>query len=120
MEYIEAVSIEARDLYSFKKEYAAGHKVNSLVYILTEHNGVEIQDACSEAGFRYGELMDEFLANKALLPSWDAEIDGTVAAAVKCMEDWVVGSLHWSFETPRYFGDSKDEVKRTRLVQISE
>jgi len=34
------------------------------------------------------------------------------------LQDWITGSLHWSFMTKRYFQDKGAEVKRTRFVKL--
>ena len=35
------------------------------------------------------------------------------------MENWVIGNLNWSFETQRYFGHARHEIKRTRVVHLT-
>src|SRR4051794_41103484 len=37
---------------------------------------------------------------------------------VKGLQHWIVGSLHWSFDTERYFGKNGLEVKTTRRVVL--
>ncbi|KAF8811257.1 terpenoid synthase [Phlegmacium glaucopus] len=68
-----------------------------------------------------GELcmqsIDTFCANKKL-PSWSPEIDDMVARYVRGLENWIVGTLHWSFQSYRYFASEGLEVKRHRVVTL--
>jgi len=34
------------------------------------------------------------------------------------MQEWIVGSINWSFVTKRYFGDDGGSVKATRIVEL--
>ncbi|EMD33350.1 hypothetical protein CERSUDRAFT_108146 [Gelatoporia subvermispora B] len=109
----------ANDLYSFYKEHVGGHRTNNILYVLMKENNVNLQEASDMIGTRFGELMDSFLENKAKMPSWGEDVDRDIAATIKCMEDWVIGNLQWSFETKRYFGDMRGEVRRTGIVPLS-
>jgi hypothetical protein len=62
--------------------------------------------------------IDRFLENKALLPSWGAEIDSQVVPYVACMADWIGGSLSWSYESERYMGSHSEEIKKTGIVKL--
>jgi hypothetical protein len=44
------------------------------------------------------------LLSENVLPSWGPEIDEQVKIYVDGLADWIVGSLHWSFDSERYFG----------------
>jgi hypothetical protein len=37
---------------------------------------------------------------------------------VQGLQDWIVGSLHWSFMTYRYFGTDGAEVKKHRTIKL--
>jgi len=56
-------------------------------------------------------MIEEFLDCKKMLPSWGPEVDEAVSTGPEC---WVGGSLEWSLSGGRYFGDSVEEVRRTR------
>jgi len=60
-----------------------------------------------------------FLSSKELLASWGPEID-EVVSQVSDLECWVSGSLEWSLSCHRYFGDSLEEVRRTRRISLAE
>jgi hypothetical protein len=84
-----------------------------------EHHGLDLQGAFDRAGDMCREVIDSFKENKNKLPSWGAEIDGDVARYVRGLEDWMSGSVQWSFVTERYFGRRAAEVKKTRVVQLA-
>lgn len=81
--------------------------------------GVELQEAFDIAGRFFQEDVQEFLRCKKLLPSWGAELDDAVSRYVTGLETWVGGSLEWSLSGRRYFGDSVEEVRRTRRVALA-
>ncbi|KAH9838516.1 terpenoid synthase [Rhodofomes roseus] len=109
----------ANDPYSYNREQAMGHPGNNILTVLMESEHCDLQTAADLAGgARFKQIVDQFQADKALLPSWGPEMDAIVAEFVKALETWVVGNIVWSFETTRYFGDLGEEVKRTRVVQL--
>lgn len=89
------------------------------------HNeGIDLQTATNKIGDRFAGLVKTFSEAKAQLPSvrsmpggYDA-IDEDVAKFVRSLEQWVVGNLYWSFETPRYFGPEREEIARSLVVEI--
>jgi hypothetical protein len=62
--------------------------------------------------------MDDFVADKARLPSFGSALDVAVARYVNSMGQWVIGNLEWSFATQRYFGVNYAEIRRTRVVTL--
>ena len=108
-----------KDVYSYNKEQAAGHSANNLITVIEEERGVGLQDAFDIAGqFFEGDVV-EFLSCKETLPSWGLEVDEAVSRYVSGLECWVGGSLEWSLSGGRYFGDSVEEVRRTRRVALA-
>lgn len=63
--------------------------------------------------------IDRFNSERKNLPSWGTAIDRDVATYVDGLADWIVGSLHWSFSSERYFGKDGAEIKRTRVLCLS-
>jgi len=59
-----------------------------------------------------------FTENKKKLPSWDEKTDKDVAVYVDGLMDWMVGNVHWSYKSERYFGKSGPEVRETRVVKL--
>lgn len=94
-----------------------GQEMGNVMTILKEKN-INLQDAADAVGVRYKELVDGFIADEMSLPSWGPDMDRLVAGYVKGMKDWVIGNMIRSFETPRYFGVERDEVKRTGIVYL--
>lgn len=84
--------------------------------------GLSLQDAVDHVGMLCSSAISRFLAAKRRLPSFDAggPIDRDLALYVRGLEDWMVGSLHWSFESARYFGGTGLGVKVTRTVRLDE
>lgn len=99
-------------------EQAMGHTTNNVITVLMRHKGLDLQGAADYVGVHFKGLMDTFLEAKRTLPSWGAKIDREVALYAMAMQHWVIGNLNWSFETQRYFGHARHEVKRTHIVQL--
>ncbi|KAF9644644.1 terpenoid synthase [Thelephora ganbajun] len=108
------------DIYSYNKEQASGHSANNFITVIKEERGVESQEAFDVAGQFFENDVQEFLRCKDLLPSWGPEVDEAVSRYVTGLECWVGGSLEWSLSGHRYFGDSVEEVRRTRRVALAE
>ncbi|KAJ6559022.1 hypothetical protein B0H10DRAFT_1708996, partial [Mycena sp. CBHHK59/15] len=45
-----------------------------------------------------------FLNLRSKLPCWGPIVDREVGTYVYGLQHWIIGCLHWSFETERYFG----------------
>ncbi|EIW57365.1 terpenoid synthase [Trametes versicolor FP-101664 SS1] len=108
----------SNDLYSYNMEQAMGHTGNNVITVLMQHKGLDLQGAADYTGVHFKGLIDTFLDAKRSLPSWGPKLDGEVAQYAMAMETWVIGNLNWSFETQRYFGHARHEIKRTRVVQL--
>ena len=109
-----------KDIYSYNKEQAGGHSANNLITVIMEERGVELQEAFDAAGQFFENYVEEFLSCKGALPSWGPGIDEEVSQYVTGLERWVSGNIEWSLSGPRYFGDSVEEVRRTRRVALAE
>ncbi|KAH9856523.1 terpenoid synthase [Lenzites betulinus] len=108
----------SNDLYSYNMEQAMGHTTNNIMTVLMQHKGLDLQGAANHVGVHFKGLIDTFLDAKRSLPSWGPKIDNEVALYTMAMENWVIGNLNWSFETQRYFGHARHEIKRTRVVHL--
>ena len=90
-----------------------------MVIILMTNYGMELQDAMDYVGEMCRITIESFIANKERVPSFgDAKLDEDVAGYVQGLQDWIVGALHWSFMSQRYFGKNGAEVKKTRYVKL--
>ncbi|KAJ3512376.1 hypothetical protein NLJ89_g3557 [Agrocybe chaxingu] len=130
--FFEAVNIQARmrdeetipdleayidDIFSYNVEQSRGDTHNMIV-ILMQYHGHTLQSAVDYVGELCAQTIDTFCENKERLPSWGPEIDDMVARYVKGLQDWIVGSFHWSFQTQRYFGKDGLDIKKHRYVKL--
>lgn len=83
-----------------------------------ETEGYGLQGAMDRAGEMCQQAMDVFLDNETKIPSWSVEVDNDVESYVQGLREWIVGSVHWNFETERYFGERGAEIKKTRTVEL--
>ncbi|KAH9928095.1 terpenoid synthase [Fomitopsis serialis] len=107
----------SNDIFSYNVEQARGDTHN-MIPILMTHKKLTLQEAVDYVGNLCKDTIDGFMENEKRVPSWGPEVDREVAIYVKGLRDWIVGSLHWSFMTERYFGGSGAEVKKGRVVKL--
>ncbi|KAG9313630.1 terpenoid synthase [Chiua virens] len=105
------------DIVSYDVEQSKGHTHNLINIVMQEH-GLTVQDAINMTGDFCDRAMDQFLLDRANLPSWGPVIDAEVRVYVSGLEDWMVGSLHWSYETERYFGKAGQRIKKTGILTL--
>lgn len=91
---------------------------SQMIPILMTHHKLSLQEAVDYVGDLCKQTIDGFIENEKLIPSWGEEVDKEVAIYVKGLRDWIVGSLHWSFMTERYFGTTGSHVKEGRVVKL--
>ncbi|KAH9910892.1 terpenoid synthase [Fomitopsis serialis] len=108
----------SNDLYSYNREQAMGHAGSNFLTVLMKSKHCDLQTSADHLGAHFKQLMDDFQVDKTRLPSWGPQTDAVVTRFVVAMEIWVVGNCEWSFETPRYFGAQREQVKRTRDVEL--
>ncbi|KAJ7193850.1 terpenoid synthase [Mycena pura] len=107
----------SNDIYSYNVEQARGDTHNMVVILMT-HHGHSLQGAIDFAGGLCRQAIDAFQRDRAALPSWGPAVDDMVRRYVRGLEAWMVGSIHWSFMTERYFGKAGAEVKKDRCVEL--
>ena len=83
------------------------------------HRGMALQEAVDFVGDLCKKSIDRFIEDKARLPSWGPEIDEQVQVYVQGLMDWIVGNLHWSFYSERYFGKKGLQIKKARVVELA-
>ena len=91
--------------------------INLLTVLMTEMD-CTLQEATDHAGRAFHSLIDMYQRDKEHLRSWGPKIDAQVEDYMKGMEYWVIGNLHWSFESLRYFGHKGADVKEKRIVLL--
>ncbi|KAF7337860.1 Terpene cyclase [Mycena venus] len=107
----------SNDIFSYNVEQSRGDTHN-MITILMKYHGHTLQSAFDYVGELCRLTIDAFQRDRATLPSWGPEIDEKVERYVQGLEAWIAGSLHWSFQTERYFGKSAADVKKTRFVSL--
>lgn len=90
-----------------------------MIVIMMHHHGMALQEAVDFVGDLCKKSIDRFMEDRARIPSWGPEIDVQVQAYVQGLADWIVGSLHWSFDSERYFGKEGLQVKKNRIVELA-
>ncbi|KAH9945422.1 terpenoid synthase [Epithele typhae] len=104
----------SNDIFSYNVEQARGDSHNMLVVVMQRH-AISLQEAVDFVGGLCDASIARFEHDRRTLPSWGPEVDRAVAAYVQGLQDWMVGTLHWSFESGRYFGDEGGHIKKSRI-----
>ncbi|OCH87016.1 terpenoid synthase [Obba rivulosa] len=109
----DAVNIVAwsSDVASYAQKQARGDRHN-LVAVLMEEKRLTAQGASDAAGALIKDMMDMFHANEQTLLSEHAvRLNPDVRRYVQGLRDWIVGFMHWIYNTERFFGESAEEVR---------
>lgn len=104
-------------MYSFNVEQSKGDTQNLVVVAMNELD-LDVQGAVDYVGELIKARIDQFVAEKHLLPSWGEEVDAAVAKYVQGLEHWCLGSINWSFDSERYFGAEHARIKQDRIVTL--
>ncbi|KAJ7512778.1 isoprenoid synthase domain-containing protein [Mycena galericulata] len=107
----------SNDIFSYNVEQSKGDTHNMIPVVMHEQ-GLDLQSAVDFVGDMCKQSIDRFIEDRSQLPSWGPKIDRDVAVYVDGLANWIVGSLHWSFQTERYFGKGGAAVKASRVVQL--
>jgi hypothetical protein len=89
-----------------------------MICVFMINDGLNLQQAVDRIGDLCKQTIDTFIENQARVPSWGDDVDRDVKLYVNGLQEWIVGSLHWSFMTTRYFGDNGGAIKATRIVEL--
>ncbi|KLO13039.1 terpenoid synthase [Schizopora paradoxa] len=106
------------DLYSYSMERAKGLEGNNMLTIAMKEKGLSMQEAADYVGDEITQRMNQFVADQKELPSFGEAVDKDVQKFIFSMSQWQVGNIIWSFQSSRYFGAEKDEVKKTLVVNV--
>jgi hypothetical protein len=90
-----------------------------MIDVVMSERGLDLQSAVDFVGDLCKKSIDRFVEDRQNIPSWGDKIDRDVAVYMDGLAYWIVGSLHWSFETERYFGKEGLHVKVSRVVYLS-
>jgi hypothetical protein len=89
-----------------------------MICVVMLEQQLDLQSAVDFVGELCKQSIDRFNKDRKLIPSWGDKIDKDIAVYVRGLADWIVGSLHWSFDSTRYFQNSGREIKKTRVVNL--
>ncbi|THH10890.1 hypothetical protein EW145_g1025 [Phellinidium pouzarii] len=107
------------DIYSYQKEQTEpGCASSNYITVVMKEKGLTIQQAFDYAGAEFQSLVSQFIKDKLALPSFGAAVDADLKYYIAGLESWVSGHLQFSFETQRYFGEDREEVKKTLIVKL--
>ncbi|KAG6380001.1 isoprenoid synthase domain-containing protein [Boletus reticuloceps] len=107
----------SNDIFSYDVEQSKD-QTHNMIDVIMHEQGLGLQDAIDLVGDYCKRALDRFVHDRANLPSLGPAIDADVRVYVDGLTRWMVGSLHWSFETERYFGKVGKQIKATRLVNL--
>lgn len=83
-----------------------------------KHKGYSLQQAVDHVGEAFNGLVHNLLQARQNFPSFGQEIDQAAGKYIDAVEMLVVGYLDWSFASKRYFGQTSEEVKKSRIVKL--
>ena len=83
-----------------------------------KQNNLDIQSAVDFVWTMCKEAFNRFMDLKQKLPSWTPEVDEDVGIYIEGLADWMIGTLHWSFESERYLGKEANKIKETLVVHL--
>ncbi|KAG2145306.1 isoprenoid synthase domain-containing protein [Suillus bovinus] len=107
----------SNDLFSYNKEQSV-HDTHNMIVILMCEQDLNLQGAVDYVGRLCKDSIQRFEDSRDILPSWGEELDRQVAIYIEGLQNWIVGSLHWSFDSTRYFGNNGHIVKQNRIVEL--
>ncbi|KAH8111216.1 terpenoid synthase [Phellopilus nigrolimitatus] len=112
----------SNDIYSYHMELVTdGHSCSNVITVIMQEKRYTLQGAMDYVGSHIQSLLSQFIADKAALPSssFGTEIDANLHKYIHGLETWITGNLRYSFKTPRYFGDEREEVEKTLVVRMN-
>ncbi|KAI0671682.1 terpenoid synthase [Trametes maxima] len=107
----------SNDIFSYNVEQARQDTHNMIAVIMHRYD-LGLQEAVDCVGALCKASIDRFEHDRRQLPSWGPQLDAAVAVYVDGLQNWIVGSLHWSFDSTRYFGKDGATIKKHRLVKL--
>ncbi|KAH8111225.1 terpenoid synthase [Phellopilus nigrolimitatus] len=111
----------SNDVYSYNVEQARDRDACfNVIPVIMKDKAYTLQEAVDYTGAHIQALLSQFIADKAALPSFGTAVDANLQKYINGLETWVTGNLRYSFTTPRYFGDDREEVEKTLIVKLAE
>ncbi len=91
---------------------------NLLSVLMHDNPLLSIQQAMDYAGELVINRYADFELIRPELPSWGTEIDDQVQKYVEGLTAGISANAFWCLETPKYFGEEREEVKRTKCFKL--
>ncbi|KAI0354460.1 terpenoid synthase [Trametes cingulata] len=116
---------DAADIIAWSTDvaaYAQRPHSSNIIAVLMHERQYTAQAGADLAGNLVKDTIMNFLTNETSLPALPAlgERDADdVRAYVQGLRDCVVGTLHWLYETDRYFGETAEDVRSSGWVFLS-
>ncbi|KDQ11797.1 hypothetical protein BOTBODRAFT_189629 [Botryobasidium botryosum FD-172 SS1] len=104
------------DILSWAVEKDDGLTHNTVSLIMVARN-VSLQEAVDEVTEMIRKDLIEWQAAKKEMGRY---VDDQVRQYILACERWIVGSLHWSFRSKRYYGNDGALVRACRVIHISQ
>nr|UPX76565.1 putative 1,10 3RNPP carbon cyclization sesquiterpene synthase 147 [Hypholoma fasciculare] len=105
----------ANDIYSYDVEQSKGHTGNNIVTVLMQENNTSLQETADFIGVQCRKFMETYLSARARL---SPSLGPDAARFIDVLSFWMVGNITWSFETPRYFGSQRLQVKESGILYL--
>ncbi|OAX41468.1 terpene synthase [Rhizopogon vinicolor AM-OR11-026] len=108
----------SNDIFSYNVEQSRRDGMHNMIEVLMDEQGLDLQSAVDYIGQLCKDSVQHFEDNRTILPSWGEELDRQVAIYIDGLQNWIIATLHWSFDSNRYFGKDGHAVKRNRTVKL--
>ena len=98
--------------------YAQHPDTNNIVTVVMTEKRYTAQGAVCFAGNLVKQTISNFVENERMRPAfgdWEEEVQAFVRGLRNC----IVGTLHWLYETDRYFGETGEDVRSSGWVFVS-
>lgn len=92
--------LRVQDIFSYNVEQSRGDTHN-MVVVLMHEQGLAVQEAIDAVADLCERSIDTFEQTRRSLPSWGPIVDSNVESYIDGLQNWIIGSLHWSFLTER-------------------
>ena len=106
-----------QDIFSYNVEQSRGDNHNMITVIMNQQS-LSLQEAIDSVSDLCKDTINAFEFTRRSLPSWGPDLDRQVQLYIDGLQNWIIGSLHWSFETRRYFGDQGQEIKKQLVMKL--
>ncbi|KAF8509108.1 terpenoid synthase [Hysterangium stoloniferum] len=107
----------SNDIFSYNVEQARGDTHN-IIAVMMKNYDLDLQSAIDRIGDICIKAINDYRQARAQFPSYGPEIDAQLSLFFHGLQSWMSGNLEWSFETPRYLGPQRHEIRRHRWVTL--